>query len=185
MPFSESWFPVNGKGLFCFLIVLAFAGMQLGFLNKTTGARQQLERAKAIAVEAEQMHAIKTGIEINADRIVEQTMRAALLQNKEPDEIRGSVNEKLLQFSRAVEEGYRGTAEINFYATDGSLSLRFLNENSKVSVSKLNNQSIAAEYTFTGGLLKNKAVIAEIKGEKTMQLFKIPAGYTVRATVVG
>ncbi len=176
---------MNCKGLFCFLIVLAFAGMQLQFLNQSAAAKQELERAEAIAIEAEQLNLIKTGIEINVDSLVRQTLRDNLLQNKEPEQIKSSVNGKLLRFFKAIAEGYAGTAEITFFPGKGALSLLFLNENSKVNVVKYGRHVIAAEYTFTGGLLRDKEVAAEVRGQRTTQFFKMPAGYTIRATVAG
>jgi len=46
-------------------------------------------------------------------------------------------------------------------------------------------KTIMATYYFTGGLLKNKKVYAEIKSKKAMLGFEIPAGYSIKESVIG
>ncbi|RLG18087.1 hypothetical protein DRN67_04540 [Candidatus Micrarchaeota archaeon] len=174
---------MNNKGILCFTILLAFASMQLDFLNESSNAREQLQRVKATAIEAEQLNAIRTAIEINTDMIIEQAMQAKLLQDKEAEEIKRAVNQNLLRFARAVEETFQENPQTVFHSSKGPLTLQFLNENSKVNVIKADNKVITAEYTFTGGLLKNKVVFAEIRGDHVSQIFQIPAGYTVKAVI--
>ena len=175
---------MNNKGIFCFLILLAFSAIQAEQFKGNRTQMLQLEKAKATAMEAEQLNAIKLSIEINTDKVVKQTIHEALLQNKEPEEIRDAVNQKLTQLFNATSEAYK-TAKIEFKSTAGQLNTEFLNNNSKAIVSKIDKKTIAAEYVFTGGILKNQEAFAEITGKKTRQQFKIPIGYTIKATVAG
>ena len=51
--------------------------------------------------------------------------------------------------------------------------------------SEAGEKTLQAEYCFTGGLMKNNQVVAEIAGKQTKLLFTMPAGYTIRETVIG
>jgi len=175
---------MNCRGLFCFLIVLAFIAMRLAFLQGSIDARQGLAGARALAIEGEQLNLARTALEISVDNVVEGALEQGLRENLGPEEIKGLVNGRVMRlFGRAKEE-YNGEVKVRFWAKGGVLGKGFLDENSKVSVVNVKGKAIAAEYVFTGGLLKSKGVRAEIAGERAMQEFRIPVGYTARAMVV-
>ena len=79
-------------------------------------------------------------------------------------------------------------AEINLYITDGFTkeNLGNLAELSRTIITKDQKSNAGyAEYVFTGGLLKNKRIVAEIKVGKSVSLFEIKPGYTIAVVGIG
>ncbi|MCX6798665.1 MAG: hypothetical protein NTW59_01040 [Candidatus Diapherotrites archaeon] len=176
---------MNSKGIFCIALLLAAAGIELGMRQSSALANAKTAEAKTIALEAEQLNMARTAIEENTDAIILQTLREQLQQNKTPEEIKRAVNSRLAALFTATEKNYTRGITVEFaIGSGGNADTAFLNENSSIIVLPAGGRTIAGEYSFTGGLLRNKAVQAEITGSRTRQLFRIPAGYTIRATVV-
>ncbi len=175
---------MNNKGIFCFLLLLAAIALETNFLNKSIEADKILARGKTIAFEAEKAGFIRTVIENNADAMALESLQQAIELNLPLDKIKPFVNKKLALLFAAMEREYSGKIKVRFSTSNGLSLEEFLNENSVVTVTKDGSAEILAEYTFTGGLLKNNFVQAEIAGEQTKLFFKLPVGYTVKATVV-
>ncbi len=176
---------MNSKGLFCFVLLLGAIAIETGLLNQGLEAKRDVAGGKAIAFEAEKTAFVRTVIENSVDAVIEWELYNGLLLNLGPEEIKQRVNRKLLVLFGEIEKAYGKEIKVRFYAGNGVLSEGFLNENSKVLVTRINRGTIAAEYNFTAGLLKNNLVFAEIAGKKTKQFFKIPAGYSLGKTVIG
>ena len=173
------------KGFFCFLLLLAAIALETNFLNESIEADKILAQGKTIAFEAEKASFIRTVIENNTDAIVRESLQQAILLNIPQEKIKDFVNKKLMELFAATEEEYTEEIKVRFSTSNGLPIEEFLNKNSIVIVITVEGKTILAEYTFTGGLLKNEFVQAEIAGEQTNLLFKLPPGYSIKTTVVG
>jgi len=169
---------MNRKGLFSFLLLLAFFSLEIGFLAKATEFKELALKEKAAAFEAEKASLQRTLIENSVDAIVEQELEQGLLLGLEAEEIKWRVNSRILALFKKIEKDPIQGISVEFDAD--SLNPVFLNANSSLLVSKP-GKKVLAEYHFSGGLLKKESVSAKIFGEKTVVFFEIPPGYTVRA----
>jgi len=174
---------MNRNGIFSFLLLLAFFSIELVFLDHALEANNRLETAKAIAFEAEKSSFTRALMEESVDTLVEKSLRQGLILNQEPEELKKNVNSKLEVLFREMEVSYLEGARVRF--GEKSLSQSFLNENSTVLVSRIDKKTVLAEYCFTGGLMREEEVVAEILGKAGKHLFKVPAGYTIEARLVG
>lgn len=175
---------MNNKGVFCFLLLLAAIALETNFLNESIEAGKILAQGKTIAFEAEKASFIRTVIENNTDAMALESLQQAMLLHLPQEELKGFVNKKLALLFAETEKEYNAEIKVRFSTSNGLQLEEFLNENSIVIVITVEGKAVLAEYTFTGGLLKNDFVQAEIAGEQTKLLFKLPVGYTVKATVV-
>ncbi len=174
---------MNEKGIFCFVLLLAFFAIQTRFLAETTEASAKIEMAEELGFEAEKTWLARAVIEEDTDIAIKEALHQGLLLNLRQEETKIFVNNKLvLLFSEMEKANWEGI-EIEFKPE--SKNLQFLNENSAIAVEAIDKKTIMATYYFTGGLLKNKKVYAEIKGKKAMLGFEIPAGYSIKESVVG
>jgi len=181
---------MNNKGIFCFLLLLAAIALETNFLNESIEADKILAQGKTIAFEAEKASFIRTTIENNTDAIVRESLQQAIMLNIPQEELKLFVNKKLALLFAAAENEYKGEIKVQFRTMEcpasGGLSLEdFLNENSTALIVSVKGKTVLAEYTFTGGLLRNCFVEAEIAGERTKTVFRLPPGYSIKATVVG
>lgn len=172
---------MNNKGLFCFLLVLAFASIQTGLLGRAT--EMETGRARALAFEAEQLSTARAIMENGIDLAAEEGLRQGIALNLEPEEIKQLVNARLaMLFEKMETQGFPG---IKTEFEEESKNPAFLNENSAVSVARISGREVEAEYSFTGGLMKNKTARAKISGKKAVIIMELPVGYTVKEMVVG
>ncbi len=174
---------MNTQGIFCFALLLAFAAMEINFLNESAAAKQKIFGTEKVLFEAEILSATRTIAENGVDAVTEEGLRQGVQAELEPDEVKKAVNKRLAFLFSEMEKNSDERASISF--EEESLSEKFLNENSSVIVVKKEELVSVAEYSFTGGLLKDKKVKAKIFGKNAKQEFKIPAGYTIRVVVLG
>ena len=171
---------MNSRAFFCFVLLLAFLAAELEFLTGFENANSQVASANASAFEAEKLSLVRSLLEESTDSVVEESLRAGLILELGPEGIKAGVNERLaLLFSKA-EKAY-GIVEFEANAKDPG----FLNENSSVIVSRLGKKGIRAEYFFSGGIMKSNFVLARVGNQETIAEFRVPAGYTASAMVVG
>jgi hypothetical protein len=187
---------MNNKGIFCFLLLLSAIALETNFLNESIEADKILAQGKTIAFEAEKASFIRTVIENNTDAMVRESLQQAMILHLPQEKLKDFVNKKLALLFAATEKeyntgikvqfkGYDAETKMQFTTSDGLQFEDFLNNNSIAIVVSVEGSAILAEYTFTGGLARNNFVQAEISGEKTNLLFKLPPGYSIKATVVG
>jgi len=174
---------MNEKGIFCFVLLLAFFAIQTRFLAETTEASNKIEMAEELGFEAEKVWLARTVMEGDVDIAIKDTLNQGLLLNLGQNETKILVNSKLVLLFVKMENANLEGIEIEFKPE--SKNLQFLNENSAIAVEAIDKKTIMATYYFTGGLLKNKKVYAEIKGKKAILGFEIPAGYSIKESVVG
>ncbi|MDP2973804.1 MAG: hypothetical protein Q8N60_02020 [Candidatus Diapherotrites archaeon] len=186
---------MNNKGIFCFLLLLSAIALETNFLNESIEADKILAQGKTIAFEAEKASFIRTAIENNTDAMIRESLQQAIMLNVPQEELKDFVNKRLAMLFAAAENEYKGEIDkgkikVQFRATgcpaSGGLSLEdFLKENSTALIVSVKGKTVLAEYDFTGGLLRNCFVEAEIAGERTKTVFRLPPGYSIKATVVG
>ena len=181
---------MNNKGIFCFLLLLSAIALETNFLNESIEADKILAQGKTIAFEAEKAALIRTAIENNVDAIIKESLQEAILLNIPQEELKDFANERLALLFGAIEKEYSGKIKAQFRATgcpasDGKPLIDFLNENSTALIVSVKGKTVLAEYDFTGGLQRNCFVEAEIAGERTKTVFRLPPGYSIKATVVG
>ena len=174
---------MNNKGLFCFLLLLAFASIQTGLLGRAAESEIEAGRARALAFEAEQLSTARAIMENGVDLAAKEGLKKGIALNLKPEEIKALVNARLaLLFEKMETEGFPGLkAE---FEEEGK-NIAFLNENSAVSSARIASREVEAEYSFTGGLMKDKTVRAKISGTRAAITMELPAGYTVKETVIG
>ncbi len=173
---------MNGKGIFCFLLLLAFFTLEIGFLDRATEERRSIAQAKALAFEAEKAFLVRSLMENSVDLAIDKGLLQGLQLNLGPQEIKGHVNSRLAALFRKMEKAYNDEISISFDTK--SLQESFLNKNSSVIVTRLDKKTIEAEYCFTGGIMASNTVSAKITGKGVTQIFRMPAGYTVKAEVL-
>ncbi|MFA4855640.1 MAG: hypothetical protein WC634_03585 [archaeon] len=172
---------MNNKGLFCFLLLLAFASIQTGLLGRAT--EMETGMAGALAFEAEQLSTARAIMENGIDLGAKEGLRQGIALNLEPEEIKALVNARLvLLFEKMETQGFPG---IKTEFEEKGKNISFLNENSAVSVARIAGREVEAEYCFTGGLMKDKTVRAKISGTKAAITMELPVGYTVKETAIG
>jgi hypothetical protein len=177
---------MNKKGLFCFLIVLGFAGI-LACLSSSE-SRESLEfgKTKNICFEIEKLDLERTILEENIDFLILETMRAELEKgNKNPEQIKEKISENLLVFFKQAEKEALGkNLAIIFFQKNGPVSKDFLKQNSKIFLVAYENL-VVAEYNFTGGIFKDNFLKAKIESENAEKLFELPLGYSQKAFAAG
>ena len=192
---------MNARGVFTFVIVLGFISVYLMFLHSANAGAENLSSAGRHALEMEKVNLVRSVLESNVDFLIEKTLESEFLSaDKDPEKLKLKVNEKLIGFFNKIENSqpYSGI-EINFYSgtftknqysrilyskNKVKLNAKFLNENSNVLVVNIKDSVYIAEYSFTGGILKNKVAYAVIASENFKQLFLIPIDYVKRVVVV-
>ena len=148
---------MNKKGVFCFLLVLAFAGTGLALQENQD---EKFAGAKNICFELEKLDLERAILEENTDFLAEETLRLELLLgNKNPESIKKKTNAKLAVLLGKQED--------------------FLNENSEVLVIEYEGL-VFAEYSFTGGLLRNNFLRLKLESENAEKIFELPIGYSVK-----
>ena len=174
---------MNEKGIFCFVLLLAFFTIQARFLVETAEASNKIAIAEELGFEAEKAWLARAVMEEDTDIAIKETLHQGLLLNLGQEETKIFVNSKLVLLFAEMEKANWEGIVIEFDSE--SKNLQFLNENSAIAIEAIDKKTIMATYYFTGGLLKNKKVYAEIKGKKAMLGFEIPAGYSIKESVVG
>ncbi|MEK6959405.1 MAG: hypothetical protein AABW59_05170 [archaeon] len=163
------------KGFFSFAIALAIIALIL-FVNVSSEKNSSvLRETNSALIEAESANMQRTILENNIDRIIfENLLLQALSQNFNSNSAKTAVNNNLVNY-------LQGKAKISSFIEDKEISLAELNENSTVIIVH-RGTSIFADYTYTGGTLRNM-LVRKTFGDKFGVEFLIPAGYTVRVII--
>lgn len=170
---------MNKKGIFCFLLLLCFLGIQIAMQKNTVENQQIFSQAEALCFELEKVDLKRTVLEENLDFLVREAMlEEAKKQNFDSEKIKKRVNEKLLEFFSAVEKE-TGTGFFGVLP----LSLKYLNSNSEALAIHYNGFWIV-EYNYTGGVLKSNFLRAKIELENSEKEFELPVGYIQKITVL-
>ena len=172
--------PMNSRGIFCFVLLLAFFALEARFLNEAGSQETQLRKAGEIAFELEKAGFARALMENSVDSAIGQELKEGIAKNLEPKEIKESVNQRLAMLFQKMESGYSEGISVKF--CHDCMDLQFLNENSSVFAGNAGKATIAAQYCFTGGIKKDKKIEAEISGKSAKLVFSMPIGYCIEAT---
>ena len=174
---------MNKRGIFCFVLLLAFFAIEARFLAEAAEASSRIETGEELGFEAEKAWLARAVMEGDVDLAIKDALRQGLLLNLGNEETKIFVNGRLAALFAEMEKANWEGISIEF--SSESKNLEFLNENSAVAVEAAGKKTIQATYYFTGGILKSKKVYAEIKGKKAVLGFELPAGYSINESVVG
>jgi hypothetical protein len=175
------------KGFFCSVLSVLVAVTMLFFLFATIQTKNRFSDAVASAIELEQLSFARFQIEENIASVIEETMREELAKHNTDSVILNMrISDRLEKLLKRFEEHFG----CDLYITDGfnRFKLEGLNELSSTIVSEVENElgkGYYAEYVFTGGLLKNKRVVCELKEGNATALASILPGYTIRVIHIG
>ncbi len=174
---------MNKRGIFCFLLLLAFFSLEIGFLSQAGQATDKLAEANALAFEAEKASFVRALMENSVDAAIEEGLLQGLLLNQEPEVIKEAVNSRLAGLFAEMEKSFNEEVKVAF--SPESLDEEYLNKNSSVLVTRIDKRAVRAEYSFTGGAMRRNSAVAEVSGSNLKLFFRMPAGYTIGKTVVG
>lgn len=187
------------RGFISFILIVAFLIAFIGVQTLAIESGENLGNSAILAIELEQNNKTRTILEENTDFIIEETLRGQIISdNLEPELVKFAVSKKLAGFFEKIESEFNEGQKISFFsamlspsqynavslAEKKKLIEKDLLENSQVLIIPLGEHSVFAEYSFTGGLMKNNIAGAEISSGNSKQFFLIPIGYTSRIVVV-
>jgi hypothetical protein len=174
---------MNSNGLFCFFLVMLFTSSFI--LLRAGGEREK----NTLAFEIEKTSFERAMLEQNTDFLIRKSIENEIafgLLN--PLEIKKNVCKKLFDFFKENEGENQGIKK-SFYFQDKSrliknrLSLEELEMNS-IAVVVAKKKIVFAEFYYTGGLLKNNFLTADIESQGIIQKFMVPPEYSVRTVGV-
>jgi len=190
---------LNSRGLFCFTLVLAFSAGYFSLANSSEETFAELQKGKSLAFEAEKSSLLKHSVEANLDFLIakaieEETKKGNLDAEKLNEKIAGKIfnyfNELEKQQGFEKIEFFEGNYSKNNYEKilkgkrNKKLGLVFLLENSRVLVLNLEEKVYLVEFSFTGGIFKNKVGYAVISTPNTRDYFLLPVNYSHKTMVV-
>ena len=174
------------KGFFTLTVVLIVVSILVFFLFSTIGAKTKVEKATLSVLELEEADFIRFQLEENVAYVIRKTLEQGLSSEADSIILNQQIANKLEKMLKKFAN--ESQAEINLYITDGFTkeNLGNLAELSRTIITKDQKSNAGyGEYVFTGGLLKNKRIVAEIKVGKSVSLFEIKPGYTIAVVGIG
>ena len=183
------------SGIFSFVLVLLFIAVEFAMLGAQNEIAGESAKTQALLMQMERASYLRNEIELNSDFLIGKVMENELRGgNYDPEAINEKICSALFGYFMDVESAYAVHPSIKFYSAFASSSeyqelpskmkvpLQEFDicTNSKVIVVKgLGNYS--AEFAYTGGIFKDRAVFAEIVYGNYSQVFVIPFDYTINA----
>ncbi|MBI2529928.1 MAG: hypothetical protein HYW05_02195 [Candidatus Diapherotrites archaeon] len=186
---------MRSRGILSFVLVLLFIAMEFAMLGAQNEIAMEIGKTQALLMQMEKASYVRNEIEQNSDFLIERVMENELKGgNYDPETIRGKICSALFGYFTDVESAYAAHPSIKFYSAFASsseyqeLPLKVkapLQEsdicaNSKVIVVK-DLEGYSAEFSYTGGIFKDRAVFAEIAYGNYLQVFAIPFDYAITA----
>ena len=173
---------LRSKGFFCSILSIIVAIIMLLLLLSARQASSRLSNAVVSAIELEHVGFLRLQIEENITKVIKNTMQDELAKGN-TDSI--ALNIKI---NRRVEKALKFFGKhfgCNLYITNGFSRFKFkkVGDLSSTTIFK-NGKHYYAEYVFTGGLLKNKRVVCELKKGKSSVQASILPGYTIRVIIL-
>jgi len=174
---------MGARGIFCFVLLVAFLSAELGLLEKRLEAQKAIGESLETAFDLERVSLARTLAENSLDSVARESLEEALATGLGPEETKQLVNSRLAAAFAGLEAINAGQPKIVF--GESAKQRLFLNQNSSVIISESFGLGFEAEYCFTGGVLKDKEIKARIIGVKTELEFRVPAGYCIRGQTFG
>ncbi|MEM4662711.1 MAG: hypothetical protein QXM75_01690 [Candidatus Diapherotrites archaeon] len=170
------------RAFFTSVFILLIVSALLGLLASYAKEWEILNNAHAIAIEMESMGFIRYQIEENINKVIKETIEEEL-SNKNTDSfsLNKTVNKKIIALLEYFKKGFG----CEVYVSDGTkkLPVSNLNDLSRTLVIEAEGV-IIAEYTYTGGAMKDKKLVCELKGNKVKAFVFVLPGYTVKVVKV-
>ena len=154
--------------------MLSFSSLSIS-LSKQHSALDEFSDGIALAMDFEKVNLQRAIMEENTDFIVKEILAGeAMLCSAAPSEVKQKISNALA--------GYFGGLQVEFASSKGNAAdEKFLNGHSALVVKRI-GPVCEMQYTFHGGALKDEFVYAEVPGKNASQEFRIPAGYSHKAS---
>jgi len=186
------------KGIYSFLLVTVFIFCAVLLMAQGNNIRESLLEGAQTAMEIERASFIRFQIEENTDSIVTETIeREIQFGNRSGNTVNQKILMELEKYFGALEKENGLGVEIEFYnIPTNQLSKNFtpttkpqersleLNEKSETLVVSVKEHIYLTTFQFTGGLMRNNAVLGVISCGESEQYFLLLPGYTVIKEVV-
>lgn len=172
--------------------------MQLSLMQSLS--KNSMNEIEAIALKAEKASLLRKELEINSDKIIRETIINEIKKNNlNHESIKEKISEKLFTYFKGFEETHYFEPKTSFwlveskgYSYNGLLSgkkkeleMQDIKENSQLIVSSINEGMTFAEFYFTGGIEKDKAIAGLIEFNGLKEFFLLPIGYAQKLEVIG
>ncbi|MEW6294804.1 MAG: hypothetical protein AB1467_00730 [Candidatus Diapherotrites archaeon] len=168
---------LNSKGLFSFLLVIAFAFTYFALIEGQQEFEEKLWETKTGLLAAEKASFLRALLEENTDFLIEKTIKDEVKKkNINPLLLKEKINLNLSSFYSEIEENYSGNPEIKFNYVS-------LNEKSNVLVVGMGKGVFLVDYGFHGGVLKDSMPSAQISFPEFESFFQIPVDYSKKVIV--
>ncbi|MFH1235251.1 MAG: hypothetical protein V1493_06575 [Candidatus Diapherotrites archaeon] len=186
------------KGVYSFTLVFVFAACVVAMAADAGIARAKLAEGGLAAMEIERASFLRFQMEENTDSIIAETIENEVIAgNRESAALNPKICGNLEKYFNAMEseKGLGGKIEF-FEINTANLSEQFtpvagnfkkiegLEKYCKTAVLNLKEHVFLVQFMFTGGLMKNRAVLAVIKVGGAEQYFLVLPGYSIEKTVV-
>ena len=180
------------RGIYSFVLVFVFIACLVLLTHANGIVKQKLAEGSDTALAVERASFYRFQLEENVDSIIEGTIDTEItLGNREPI----SLNKKIAVGLDAYFRGMQGK-EIEFFEVNTAhLSKQFtptgrldklesVEEYCKTSVMAVEEHVYLVKFHFTGGLMRNRAVLGRIRAGKAEQYFLFLPGFTIDRLVV-
>lgn len=186
------------RGVYSFTLVFVFTAILVLLLGASTETGKTLNEGSQRAMEIERASFVRFQLEENTDSIIEKTiLKEIKAGNHNGESLNEKISTNLLNYFNQMELSPNQGTKIEFFEVNSSaLSKQFTpitNPSKKLSGLKKYCKTIAVnlkervflvEFYFTGGLMKNRAVLAKIRVGKAKQYYLLLPGYSVKKMVV-
>jgi hypothetical protein len=186
------------KGVYSFTLVFVFAACVVAMVAGAGIARAKLAEGSLAAMEIEHASFLRFQLEENTDSIIlgtiENEIRAG---NRESASLNSQISGNLEKYFKAMESEKGLGGKIEFFeigtsglsrqftpATENLKKIEGLEKYCKTAVLNLKEHVFLVQFMFTGGLMKNRAVLAVIKIGGAEQYFLVLPGYFIEKTVI-
>ena len=186
------------KGVYSFTLVFIFAACAVAMVAGAGAARAKLGEGSLSAMEIERASFLRFMLEENTDAMVAETIEQEMLAGStEGEALNAKIAAALEQYFGGMEkeQGLGGKIEFFEIGTSG-LSEQFtpatgnlkkiggISQYCKTVVVNIKEHVFLVQFRFTGGLMKNRAVLGIIRVGGSEQYFLLLPGYSIEKTVV-
>lgn len=188
---------MRARGIFSFVLVALFIAMEFAMLGAQDEIAKEIGKTQILLMQMEKASYVRNEIEQNSDFLIGKVMENELNgRNYDPEAIKGEVCSALFDYFGDAESAYAESPSVKFYSAFATSSeyqelLLKIGEplqefdlcaNSKALVVKIGG-NYTAEFSYTGGIFKDRIVFAEIAYKNYSLAFVIPFDYAITAEI--
>jgi len=179
------------RGIYSFVLVFAFTASLLLVIFTAGIAREKLSESELAAARIEKISFQRFQLEENTDAIIEESIQFGILAGQRD----GEALNKFISLN--LELFYSGKEKIEFFEVNirdltahftpikkELTPLKSLEQNCKTIVLNIKEHVFLVQFEFTGGLMKDKAVLGRIKEGNAEQYFLLLPGYSIEKVIV-